>query len=100
MTAYTSLKSSETRLEGQWGFREDGCLIPDETCSRIEYLTQNVLKKLATDITGWQILYQDPVDYRYWELTYPHSDWQGGGPPLLQHIDIETANVRYTHKKS
>lgn len=99
MTAYISPKSSEARIEGQWNL-ENGNLIPDETCGRIEYLTQNVLKKLTTDATGWQTLYQDPVDNRYWELTYPHSDWQGGGPPLLQCIDIETMNMRYAHKRN
>ena len=32
---------------------------------------------------------------RYWERTYPHSDWHGGGPPCLTNITFDAAKEKY-----
>ncbi|WP_262495014.1 Imm27 family immunity protein [Algoriphagus boritolerans] len=58
----------------------------DEICKRIEKLKSDYLIKVAVDETGWETLYQDPNDNRYWLLTYPNSEYHGGGPPTLKVI--------------
>lgn len=81
----TELKSDEIVLVGSWKM-DDGKVVADEVCQRIEKLITNCLKKVAVDKTGWEILYRDSNDNRYWLLTYPNSDWHGGGPPTLKKI--------------
>jgi len=81
----TELKSDEIILIGSWKM-ENGKVVADEVCQRIENLVKNCLRKVAVDKTGWEMLYKDSNDYRYWLLTYPNSDWNGGGPPTLKMI--------------
>lgn len=84
----------EADLAGRWttsGNRTE----TDDTCKRIEWLIAEKLQKLATDSSGWNVLYLDPVDARYWELTYPQSHAHGGGPPRLTHLSNEEAQSRY-----
>ncbi len=88
------LQPSESKLQGNWIF-ENNEIKKDVTALRIDYLKDNYLIKIGTDVTGWDILYQDPLDQRYWELVYPNSEMQGGGPPLLQHISIDTVKNKY-----
>lgn len=49
----------------------------------------------------WAVLYQDPLDKRYWELNYPQSHLQGGGSPSLTMLTYEEAKqvflVRVSH---
>jgi hypothetical protein len=66
----------------------------DDTWERIERLTSDYLQEVATDESGWETLYRDPQDGRYWELTHP-QDYHGGGPPRLTHISEEVARVKY-----
>ena len=75
-------------LVGQW-LVEGGKVVADEATKRIEHLTSSVLVKRATG--NWTILFQDPADRRFWQLTYPHGEMHGGGPPKLQAIDAATA---------
>lgn len=79
----TELKSDEFILIGSWKI-VNGNVVSDEVCQRIENLIDNYLKKVSTEKTGWEILYQDKNDNRYWLLTFPKSDWHGGGPPTLK----------------
>ena len=44
---------------------------------------------------GWTILYQDPSDGRFWELTYPESQMHGGGPPTLTELATEEVEGLY-----
>lgn len=88
------LKPEEDELYGKW-IEKDGVVSADETCCRIEWLTTNWLEKQAVDDSGWNVLYQDPSDGRYWELTYPQSEMHGGGPPALLHVSKETVESRY-----
>jgi hypothetical protein len=46
-------------------------------------------------MSAWETLYRDPNDGRYWERTYPHSDWHGGGPPCLTKITFDAAKEKY-----
>jgi hypothetical protein len=89
-----NLQPCETELVGEWIFA-NGRMTGDEACDRIEYLTEKVLKEIGRDATGWDVLYQDPNDGRYWELTYPKSHMHGGGPPRLTCISAEQAKAKY-----
>ncbi len=62
---------NEKELIGHWEFRE-GKMYKDENTKRVEWLTENCLRKLGSDESGWDILYVDPVDNRLWELIYFH----------------------------
>jgi len=88
------LKPEETELHGRWQII-DGKILPDATCNRIDFLVQKYLTKLKTDCSGWDILYQDPMDKRFWELLYLESDSHGGGPPSLVIIEKEEAKKKY-----
>jgi hypothetical protein len=85
--SYPALAPSETLLEGTWTVAGRS-LIADETALRIQYLVGNVLERVANDYTGWRALFRDPADGRYWELSYPQGQMQGGGPPCLTYIDV------------
>ena len=88
------LKASEIKLIGQWIF--DGKRIEkDSVCQRIEYLTKNILIKVAADESGWNVLYKDPEDNRYWQLRYDNSDSHGGGPPTLEFVQEEDIRLYY-----
>jgi len=74
---------------------DEGKVVADEVCQRIEKLMTNYLRKVAVDKTGWEILYRDSNDNRYWLLTYPNSNWNGGGPPTLKMITQTEVNEKF-----
>ena len=78
----TNLCPNETELVGKW-IEVAGRVDRDETCKRIEQLVSGPLNQVGTADGGWTRLFVDESDGRYWELTYPHGDWHGGGPPTL-----------------
>jgi hypothetical protein len=88
------IEKEEFELRGQWIF-ENGKVVENETAQRINYLKDNYLEKIAIASSGWEILYKDPSDMRYWELTFPQSEVQGGGPPTLYNISKEIAIEKY-----
>ena len=67
----------------------------DAAAARIDRLINGLLIKIGTDLSGWETLYRDPQDGRYWELTFPQSEMQGGGPPRLRHISDKEATQKY-----
>ena len=81
----TELKLDEIVLVGLWKM-DSGKVVADEVCQRIEKLVTSYLREVTVDKTGWEILYRDLNDNRYWLLIYPNSDWNGGGPPTLKMI--------------
>lgn len=88
------IDKDEVKIEGKWVF--DGTQMhKDDQSERIDYLTSYYLHKLTTDESGWDILYQDPEDNRYWELTFPQSEMHGGGPPSLTMISETEACKKY-----
>jgi hypothetical protein len=91
-----ALGDDETDLTGQWVV-QDGQVIADETCKRIEELIKNSLQKVAIskDYGAWETLYRDPKDGRYWEKTYPQGHMHGGGPPKLRVLSVEQAKAKY-----
>jgi immunity protein 27 of polymorphic toxin system len=88
------LKPNETDLLGKF-LIVDGTVIGDTTTERIEVLVKELLGKIAVDATGWETLYRDPSDGRYWELTYPQGEMHGGGPPRLTYLSDDQARAKY-----
>jgi hypothetical protein len=87
------LKPEETDLIGQWKV-VNGSIVEDATSERIKYLVDQYLEKVAGG--GWETLYRDPIDGRYWELTYPQGEMHGGGPPRLTYLSGEAVKKRYS----
>lgn len=88
------INSDETQIIGHW-IVKNGSVTADSNCERISYLTQSFLIEQGRDESGWDALYKDPNDGRLWELIYPNSELQSGGPPQLQVISIEAATRKY-----
>ena len=73
----------------------NGRMTEDETSHRISSLIKTELQHIATAKDGWDKLYRDPRDGRLWELTYPRSAMQGGGPQALLLTSPESAQKKY-----
>jgi hypothetical protein len=85
---------NETEIVGSWAMA-NGHMTEDEASLRITSLIETELQHLATSNDGWEKLYRDPQDGRYWELTYIHSDMQCGGPRALVLADLRKALDKY-----
>jgi len=75
----------------------DGKVSGDDICKQIEWLTTHYLRKLATSEQsgGWETLFQDPDDGRFWERTYTQGELHGGGPPTLVVLTGPQARTKY-----
>jgi hypothetical protein len=89
-----SIRSDEIEIRGSW-IRRGQEVIADDNCRRIEHLIESHLKRVGHDTSGWDTLYRDPKDGRYWELIYPQSDLHGGGPPTLRHVGPDELRKKY-----
>jgi len=89
------LEPKEVLLEGRW-IKTGGQVVADETSRRIEELISFQLTKLAASEDGWEVLYLDQRDGRYWELSYPHKEWHGGGPPSLANVNHDHVRRKYS----
>jgi len=89
------IDSNETRITGKWVV-VDGHLRSDENEKRIHILVTTYLQEIAKDWSGWETLYRDPTDGRYWKRTFPQGDLQAGGPPELRYIDKTEAIAKYS----
>jgi Immunity protein 27 len=91
-----TIEPTETDLVGNW-IPEQGRLVGDGAEGRIGRLIERYLRKIAISPKegAWEVLYQDPLDGRYWELTYPASEMHGGGPRRLTVIDNNVARTKY-----
>ena len=91
-----NLKPDETDLIGNWVKGGTG-LIGDPVEERIKDLISRILEKVAVspESGGWESLYRDPSDGRYWELTYPQSEMHGGGPKRLTNLSLSAAVTKY-----
>jgi hypothetical protein len=87
-----TIEPEETDIVGQWVV-QDGRVIADEATRRIELLIKEHLEIVAA--CGWEQLFLDPTDGRFWERTFPKSEMHGGGPPRLTVIDEEKAHIKY-----
>lgn len=69
--------------------------VADDACVRIDWLVKSRLERLAKDASGWETLYRDPQDGRFWEHTYPQGHMHGGGPPQLKVVSSDVAISKY-----
>lgn len=92
------LDEHETKLAGKW-IEQEGSVIQDDVCKRIDFLTTHHLREVCMDAPNWTALYLDPTDGRYWELTYPYSEMHGGGPPVLEWIPEDHVAGKYGIKR-
>lgn len=88
------LKPNEIELRGSWKL-EGTSMNADAVCMRIESLIATYLIEISEDDSGWNKLFQDPEDKRYWELSYPESEMHGGGAPLLRNLSLQEAKEKY-----
>jgi hypothetical protein len=88
------LGKAEVRLEGQW-IRTFGKVVADDVAARIDELVSSQLTKVTASKDGWDVLYVDRQDGRMWELTYPHKEWHGGGPPVLTCVTKDYVRSKY-----
>ncbi|MBL6950985.1 MAG: hypothetical protein ISR50_00010 [Alphaproteobacteria bacterium] len=88
------LSACETCLSGMWK-TQHGQVVADDVCDRIEQLTQSILTEIVTSKDGWNILYIDPGDGRYWELVRLESESHGGGAPTLRNLSCQQAAQMY-----
>lgn len=96
-TVELALRPDETLLIGSWLLRGDS-VVGDAICNRIEALLANVLVHVADDPKsgGWESLFRDPLDGRFWERFYPQGEMHGGGPPSLRCLSASDASVKYS----
>ena len=89
------IKSNETIIDSDWTKPSNHLTRDDafEVQKRIYWLKTNYLEKLIDK--GWEILYIDRNDNRFWELTYPKNEMHGGGPPLLKNIDKDMVILKF-----
>jgi hypothetical protein len=86
----------ETEIVGNW-IKSDDRVVGDEACERVIFLTGHYLIKLGASEQsgGWETLFRDPSDGRYWMRTYPHGEWHGGGPPALISLTLDEASAKF-----
>ena len=88
MDRFRNPQPDETQIVGAW-LLVDGQMVCDETCERIQYLIENRLEELGKDLSGWQTLFRDPNDGRFWKRNYLHGEMLGGGPPSLIRLSLD-----------
>ena len=86
------IKNYETQIVGEWKV-VGGEVFGDDNEKRIKWLIKHHLKKVAGG--GWETLFLDPTDGRYWELTFPQGEMHGGGPRLLLFMSSDEASKKY-----
>lgn len=74
---------------------KDGKPVPNPTGRRIETLLHSHLVRLADAESGWCVLYRDPEDQRFWELSFPHGELQRGGPKMLKCLSEAEAKAKF-----
>jgi len=68
----------------------------DSELQRIRSLIANELEFVATSPDGWEKLYRDGHDGRFWEKFLPYGEMQGGGPESLRLLDPKSAHEKYS----
>ncbi len=91
-----ALAPTETCLEGS-RILNGRHVTQKDVSDRIKWLTSSALERVAIspEYGAWEVLYRDPADGRFWELTYPLSAMHGGGPPQLAVVELTSVSERY-----
>ena len=69
---------------GNWEL-QNGTVKADANCKLIESMLKNDLTEIMVSQDGWLKQYKGKDGF-IWELTFPQSHLQGGGPPKLTRI--------------
>ena len=88
------IEPHETLIQGEWQIVE-GRAIADASALRIRALIDTALEKIGSTSGGWETLYRDRRDGRFWELFYPQGGMHGGGPESLRVIEAAEAAHKY-----
>jgi len=94
MTDHTELGPDETRLDAAAEQGLSGSSA-DEIDRRIFWLVRHSLRPVGMANGGWDQLYLDPRDGRYWELTFPQGSLFGGGRRRLECVPAASAAHKY-----
>lgn len=98
-----ALRPDETDLIGKW-IKPGERIVGDQVEQRIHDLITHQLKKIALDpqFGAWQVLYQDPNDGRYWELTYPNGGVGGRAGSLMfpRHSQLQNIGLQLTKREA
>lgn len=70
-------------------------MVGDEAEQRIWDAVRNHFTRIAEREFGWAVLYLDPSDATYWELSFPQSELQGGGPAKLTRMAADQILILY-----
>ena len=93
VTGSHALAAGETELRGARASGVTGD--PDEVETRIQWLVAHVLEPVGSASDGWDWLFRDPRDGRFWEQTYPLGSLHGPGPRRLAVIAPDAARAKY-----
>jgi len=80
---------------GKWIVDPSGRIVGDRAENQIWEVVRNHLTRMGDRESGWTILYRDPSDDSFWELTFPQSEMHGGGPAKLTRIASEQVPQLY-----
>jgi hypothetical protein len=94
VTDFRDLGADERQLTGSW-VAPQGSTVHDEVDRRILWLVSRRLAARGVANGGWDQLYQDPRDGRFWELTFPQGSLHGGGPRRLECVTALVAAEKY-----
>ena len=89
------LMNSPDEIVGKWIVDPTGRVIGDQAENQIQDLIQNILQRLADREGGWTVLYRDPTENSYWELTFPSGELHGGGPRKLTRLEASRLRELY-----
>lgn len=88
------IEPHETLIPGEFQI-DKGRIVAAPSVLRIRALINTELEKIGSASGGWETLYRDRRDGRFWELFYADSEMQGGGPESLRCIDSAAATRKY-----
>jgi hypothetical protein len=54
--------------------------------NEIHELITTTYEKVKTDPSGWVSIYRNLSTGDLWELSYPHGERHGGGPPIFRKL--------------
>ena len=89
-----SINPNETLIVGSW-VMAGGRMIADSEVQHIRTLVADELERVAIAPSGWESLYKNPRDGRYWEMFFPHSEMHGGDPEALRVVDLRSVQEKY-----
>jgi len=84
----------EEEICGGWIVGKNGHVLGDNSSRRIDELIKG-FSRVAHREGGWTILFRNPLNGTYWEVTHPQSHMHGGGPRKLSRLSVSEVSDRY-----